>query len=586
MEDLTGKQFGQYQIVGPLGEGGMAAVYKAYQPVMERFVAVKVLPRQMSTSDEFLTRFRREAKLLAQLQHPHILPVFDYGEVEGYPYIVMPFISSGTLTELLKKGRLPFSEVRRIMTQLGDALGYAHVRGMIHRDIKPSNVLIDERGNCLLTDFGLARMAEASTKLTTSGAVMGTPAYMSPEQGAGSIVDRRSDIYSLGIILYEMVTSRVPYVAETPIAVVFKHIQDPLPSARKFNPDLPEAIELVLLKALAKSPEDRFQTAEDFVHAIQLAIPERDTVGKTPILSNIATQPISDLPTFLPESITSTHESARMIAREPKPRAIPFWMLIGIVAIGLAGIAIFSVMNRSNTLSIPPANTTIPPINTASVISPTALTTSTPLPTSAPPTEISSGESFKDDFIGQLAEGWTWLEEDPSKWSLSAVDGSLQILASDASFDGPYTPLNILLREAPTGNFEITTSVQFTPTSDFQFAGLVVLQDPKNVLQFGHAFCDVVNACVGDGIYFDDFENGSVSGTNYAAPFHGKLIYLRLKRQGNTYTAYYSEDGENWIKLGEHSRDFSQVRVGLVADQASTGIPAVFDYFTMNALSP
>src|SRR5215510_898957 len=271
MEDLSGKQFGHYQIVAPLGEGGMAAVYKAYQPSMERHVAVKVLPRHMATSDEFVARFKREAKLLAQLQHPHILPVFDYGESEGYPYIVMPFLQSGTLADLMKKQRLPMSEVRRIITQLGDALGYAHARGMIHRDIKPSNVLIDERGNCLLTDFGLARMVEASAKLTTSGAIMGTPAYMSPEQGAGSQVDRRSDIYSLGIILYEMVTSRVPYVAETPIAVVFKHIQDPLPSARKFNPALPESIELVLLKALAKSPEDRFQTAEDFVHAIQLA---------------------------------------------------------------------------------------------------------------------------------------------------------------------------------------------------------------------------------------------------------------------------------------------------------------------------
>src|SRR5919106_217077 len=206
MEDLTGKQFGHYQIVAPLGEGGMAAVYKAYQPAMERYVAIKVLPRHMSSSDQFVTRFRREARLLAQLQHPHILPVFDYGEADGYPYIVMPFIISGTLAELLHKQRLPLAQVRRIMLQIGDALSYAHMRGMIHRDIKPSNVLIDERGNCLLTDFGLARMAVASTKITSSGDIMGTPAYMSPEQGAGAHIDHRSDIYSLGIVLYEMVT--------------------------------------------------------------------------------------------------------------------------------------------------------------------------------------------------------------------------------------------------------------------------------------------------------------------------------------------------------------------------------------------
>lgn len=274
MEDLTGKQFGPYQIVAPLGEGGMAAVYKAYHPAMERYIALKVLPRHMAFSEEFLTRFRREAKLLAQLQHPHILPVFDYGEGDGYPYIVMPFIVSGTLADILRKQRLSLPEVRRILTQIGDALSYAHGRGMIHRDIKPSNVLIDERGNCLLTDFGLARMVEAAEKLTTSGSIMGTPAYMSPEQGMGSNTDYRSDLYSLGVILYEMITGRVPYTAETPVAVVFKHIQDPLPAARKFNPNLPEALERVLLKSLAKNPEDRYQTADEFVQAVQRVIPE------------------------------------------------------------------------------------------------------------------------------------------------------------------------------------------------------------------------------------------------------------------------------------------------------------------------
>src|SRR5215216_3048420 len=243
----------------------MAAVYKAYQPSMERFVALKVLPRHMTTSEEFTTRFRREARFVAQLQHPHILPVFDYGESEGYPYIVMPFIVSGTLADVLRKQRVTLPEARRIISQMGDALSYAHGRGMIHRDIKPSNILIDERGNCLLTDFGLARMVDTGEKLTTSGAIMGTPAYMSPEQGTGSGVDPRSDIYSLGIILYEMVTGRVPYTAETPIAVVFKHIQDPLPSARTFNPSLSEALELVLLKCLAKNPEERYQTADAFV---------------------------------------------------------------------------------------------------------------------------------------------------------------------------------------------------------------------------------------------------------------------------------------------------------------------------------
>lgn len=273
MEDLTGKQFGVYEIVAPLGEGGMGAVYKAYQPAMERFVAVKVLSRTLAESNEFTSRFQREAILLAQLQHPHILPVFDYGQKDGYSYIVMPFLQNGTLAELLHARRRTLSEIHQIMTQIGGALGYAHARGMIHRDVKPSNVLIDEQGNCLLTDFGLARMIQASSdSLTSAGAIMGTPAYMSPEQGKGDSVDGRSDLYSLGVIFYEMLTGQVPYQDNFPMMVVIKHIRDPLPSARALAPELNDAIERVVNKSLAKEPNERYQTAEDFVQAVKKAI--------------------------------------------------------------------------------------------------------------------------------------------------------------------------------------------------------------------------------------------------------------------------------------------------------------------------
>lgn len=273
MEDLTGKQFGLYQIVTPLGEGGMAAVYKAYQPSMERYVAVKVLARQLAESEEFVARFKGEAHMLAQLQHPHILPVFDYGQSEGYSYIVMPFLHSGTLADLMKTRRLSLLDIRRIVSQIGDALGFAHARGMVHRDVKPGNVLLDERENCLLTDFGLARMIRDSSRITSAGTIMGTPAYLSPEQATDAELDGRSDLYSLGIILYEMVTGQVPYSARTPLAVVFKHVNEPLPSARALAPELSDALEQVLVKTLAKDPADRYQTAESFVRALQQAIP-------------------------------------------------------------------------------------------------------------------------------------------------------------------------------------------------------------------------------------------------------------------------------------------------------------------------
>jgi beta-xylosidase len=208
-------------------------------------------------------------------------------------------------------------------------------------------------------------------------------------------------------------------------------------------------------------------------------------------------------------------------------------------------------------------------------------------PTTIPQTEISlqPAQAFRDEFDNQLAEGWTWLAEDPAKWSLSAVPGLLQIIAADASFDGPIPPPNVLVRDAPEGDFEMTTLLRFTPTSNFQFAGLVVFQDNGNVLQFGRAFCDVAGACTGDGIYFDNYENGSITGGNYKTAFSGPVVYLRVRRLGNTYTGYYSEDGESWIETGEHLRDVSQVRVGLMAAQAAEEIPAVFDYFTMTSIS-
>ena len=274
MEDLTGKQFGPYRVVSPIGAGGMGEVYKAYQPGIDRHVALKILPRHFAHDPQFVGRFRQEAKVLASLQHPHILPIHDFGEADGYTYIVMPLVSGGTLAGLLQGQPLPFDRVHRIIAQLGDALDYAHSRGLVHRDIKPSNVLLDERGNCLLMDFGLAKILEGTQQFTTTGGILGTPSYMSPEQGLGKTLDRRSDIYSLGVVLYKMVTGRAPFQAATPMAVMIKHIHDPVPLLRTLNPEVPEALEQVTLKALHKQPTERFATAGEMVKAL-LATPER-----------------------------------------------------------------------------------------------------------------------------------------------------------------------------------------------------------------------------------------------------------------------------------------------------------------------
>lgn len=331
MEDLTGKQFGAYQVVTPLGEGGMAAVYKAYQPAMDRYVALKVLPRHFASDPQFISRFQQEARILAKLQHPHILQVFDFGEADGYTYIVMPFIESGTLTEVMQGQPLPLAQIRRIVSQIGDALDYAHQRGLIHRDVKPSNVLMDERGNCLLTDFGLAKIVEGSIHLTTSGMILGTPAYMSPEQGLGGALDSRSDIYSLGVILYQMAAGRVPYQAETPLAIVHKHIYDPLPMPHTLNTALPEAVERVILKSLGKKPEDRFGTAAEMVNALQSAIP--DVVSSSPSQTDSHGAPSGE------SVIRGEQATARVEAKLQSLWKPAFWVGVGWVVAILAGLA-------------------------------------------------------------------------------------------------------------------------------------------------------------------------------------------------------------------------------------------------------
>lgn len=268
-----GQMLGPYRITNQVGKGGMATVYKAYQAAMDRYVAVKVLPSQLADSAEFTGRFHQEARIIANLEHPHILPVFDYGEDEGVSYLVMRYLEAGTLKDKVDQGTLPLVEIDRLFTQLASALAYAHDNGVIHRDLKPSNVLVDVQGNVFLTDFGIARLLEGNSKFTQTDAIMGTPAYISPEQAQGQRADQRADIYALGIILYEMLTGQVPYTADTPLAVIFKHVSEPLPLPSSLKTDVAPDIERVLLKALAKNPNDRFQSVAEFVAAWKEALP-------------------------------------------------------------------------------------------------------------------------------------------------------------------------------------------------------------------------------------------------------------------------------------------------------------------------
>jgi serine/threonine protein kinase len=271
---LVGQTLGQYRLVERIGRGGMATVYKAYQPSLDRYVAVKVLPAYLGHDPGFAARFQREARAIARLNHPHVLPVYDSGQEGELSYIVMRYVEGGTLKERLGKP-LRLNEAVEIISQVGGALDYAHRQEVIHHDVKPSNVLIDAEGWALLADFGLAKIAEASVQITKTGVGVGTPAYMSPEQGQGKRVDGRSDIYSLGIMLFEMLTGQVPFEADTPLAVLIKHLTAALPLPREINPDIPEPVERVILKAVAKAPEDRYRRGSEMVEALRRAAMEK-----------------------------------------------------------------------------------------------------------------------------------------------------------------------------------------------------------------------------------------------------------------------------------------------------------------------
>lgn len=274
MVEFAGKAIGAYEIKERVGRGGMAAVYRAYHPQTERNVAIKVLLPEIAASEQFQKRFEREAKVLAGLQHTHILPVFDYGQIDDVNYLVMPLMPGSTLADQIKTG-LSLREINHIFRQLAGAIDYAHRKGILHRDLKPNNIMLDESGNVLIADFGLTRLVGDlhTSQLTSDSTVIGTPAYMSPEQGQGKDLDHRSDLYALGVILYEMFVRDVPFRADTPVAVIFKHISEPLPSINRA--DVPPTVDAVLGKLMAKLPEDRYdsatQAALDLEAALQLS---------------------------------------------------------------------------------------------------------------------------------------------------------------------------------------------------------------------------------------------------------------------------------------------------------------------------
>ena len=278
MQELAGKRVGNYEIKERLGAGGMAVVYRAVQQPLNREVALKALMPSLVQDQGFLQRFELEARTLARLEHPNILPIYDFGVAGDVVYITMPLIRGGTLREVLDRGPLDGATTWRYLREVGLGLQYAHEAGIIHRDLKPNNVLLHPDGRAVLADFGLARSAHEDTRLTTAGFALGTPGYMAPEQVLGQDLDRRVDIYAMGVMTFEMMTGRMPFTGTTPVEIAIATVNQPVPSAAALNPMLPDELDQVLARAMAKQPADRPSSVAELV-AMLGKVPQRRSVA-------------------------------------------------------------------------------------------------------------------------------------------------------------------------------------------------------------------------------------------------------------------------------------------------------------------
>ena len=360
-------KFSRYELKEELGQGGMAAVYRAYDPLFEREVALKILKPELLANAQIRERFERETKIIAKLEHAAIVPVYDVGRDQDQLFFVMRYMAGGSLSDRIQNKPMTFTEIANIIQRVAAALDYAHDKGVIHRDLKPGNILFDEYDNPYISDFGIAKLSQASIKLTSSG-IIGTPTYMSPEQAQGEAVDGRSDIYSLGVILFEMLSGKTPYEATTPLGMAFKHAAEPVPHILKINPNLPVGVETVIEKVMAKDRDQRYSSGVEFTNAFSSSLTE-DSKLAVPVPTRL--QATADPLTAPP--LTGTHK------RQPASR---IWMFGGFMILAL--VALWGVP-RAAALLNPPQETATATLASSSptsvpteLVAPTATAAQTP----------------------------------------------------------------------------------------------------------------------------------------------------------------------------------------------------------------
>jgi serine/threonine-protein kinase len=403
MDELIGKTLGQYRIETKIGSGGMSTVFKAYQYSLDRHVAIKVLPSSFASENPtFVQRFEQEAKAIARLHHPNILPVYDYGIDQDYSYIVMRYVEGAQTLGQIIPYALRTEWIVYLISQVANALTYAHQRGVIHRDVKPSNILLDGEW-VLLSDFGLAKVGEAAARLTDSGKSIGTPAYMSPEQARGEEVDHRSDIYSLGVILYEMLTHKIPHDAPTPLGIMLKRTTQPPPSPRSLNPAIPESIDQVVMRALTVSPAERYDSAADYAVALNQALADSPEGPLADRKTTVLDAPPLPAPSAKSSSVDALKRKAKILWRNPLWASMTGFGLAALIfalwssgwlsqrtepATPLVIVAPTARATPSSTPSptpLPPTATPLPTVRPSATPSPTVPVTATPAPPSPTP---------------------------------------------------------------------------------------------------------------------------------------------------------------------------------------------------------
>ena len=365
MASLIGQKLGQYEVMELLGQGGMATVYKAHQSSIDRYVAIKVLPPHAALDAQFIERFQLEAKTIGSLQHPHILPLYDYGTQDDILYLVMAYVDGGSLEDFMEdRETLTIRRIEKIVREIASALDYAHRRGVIHRDVKPANILIDGEGHALLADFGIVKMMGNDANLTGTG-VVGTPAYIAPEQGQGELnIDGRADLYSLACVVYEMFSGVQPFRAETMMKVVLQHITEPPPSLLMILPDFPPAADIVMNIAMAKDPDGRYDTASEFAEALSRALHNSEESllamqAAVPLNKPTLAQPVTKV-LDLPKSTNPENQSNQTIVVQQTTNPLLFMGLFGIIALVIVIVAIVLVGQQNQNAAIADNTTQTP----------------------------------------------------------------------------------------------------------------------------------------------------------------------------------------------------------------------------------